>query len=141
MNSLDVIKLSFLIGLGLSIIYCILTQCFPKIMNKAAVIGALIVILAFAILVVLYSTNSVFKYVVAIILALLFIALLANFLKYRKTFELQGIFLTAASNMLKKRLLTFAYIPLFILILVAFILILVLEFSAFWAGGNIQFDA
>lgn len=143
-NSIDVIKLSFLYGLALSLIYCVLTQCFPKHMNKFAVLASLLVILAFTILVLLYNSSpafAVYKYVVMGILLFLFIVLLANFIKYRKAFELQAIFLNEATKMLSKRKLTFAYIPLFILIFVAFVILLVLEFGAFWGGGHLEFNA
>lgn len=58
MNSLDTIVLGMIISAGISIIYLILVQLFPKIMNWGVIFGAMVLTLALAICMFTYSSNS-----------------------------------------------------------------------------------
>lgn len=139
-NSLDVIFLSFWIGLGVSAIYALATHFFPKEMNLVGTIGGIAVIAVYSILLLIYNTHGSSQFVVAIIFLMIAGILLFTVLRYWKTYKIQGIFLERASKMLRKNLKVYLYIILFMVALSMFIVLLVCEFAAFWGGGHLIFD-
>lgn len=131
--------ISIFIGLGVSLFYMLATLCFPKQMNYVGSIGGFVVIAIFAILLLFYQTHGSFQYPVAIIFLAIAVILAFTYFKYRKTFEIQGIFLNRASKMLRSKPLVFLYIPLFMIFLCLFFVLIVYEFSAIWGGGHLVF--
>lgn len=141
LNSIDVIKLCCIVSLGLAVIYTILTHCFPRFMNVAAVYAGILLTLGLTICFFTYPSNSGAKIPIAIFFLIVFIILLFNWCVHKKTFEMHGVYLEAATKMLgDDKCCTFAYIPLFLAMTVGFIFILILELKSFLGGGTLHFD-
>lgn len=141
-NSLDSIVLSMILAFSFSLLYLVLVQCWPKFMNKAVIMLGSLVILALAICMFTYHYDAYGKIFVAILLLVLFFIIVLSSCKNRRCVDMNGVFLSNASQMLgTSKCLTFLYIPLFILLLVGFIFLVIYEFRSFWAGGDLSFDA
>lgn len=126
-KSLDTIILCFFVALGFSILYMVLVQFFPKGMNYAAVILGWLAILASAICLFTYNTSeNIFRTIVGLLLILILIIIAVTFIKNQASLKIHGIFLNYSTKFIKDRPITLAYIPLFLLFLVAFITIVVL---------------
>lgn len=126
-NSLDTIILCFFVALGFSIIYMLAVQFFPEVMNFVAIVLGSLVILACAICLFTYGiSDSIFRIVVGCVLILFIIVIAITFFKNRDSLKIHGIFLKHSTKFIRDRPLTLAYIPLFFIFLVGFIVIIVL---------------
>lgn len=130
-----------IISLCLSILYVVLVQLLPKIMNKVVIILGCLVILALSICMFAYHWNDTGKWVLAALLLVLFFVIALSSYKSRRSWEMNGVFLEAAAKMLRtSKCLSFFYIPVFMLLLTGFIFLIIYEFRSFWTGGSITFD-
>jgi hypothetical protein len=126
-NSLDTIVLAMLVALGISIIYVILVQCFPYVMNRIVPFLALAVILALSICLFLYYWDAPAKTAIAIVLLVGFLVVFLGLIRNRRSIPMNGVFLSSATKMLRSdKCGSFGYIPLFIAFLTGFILIIVM---------------
>ena len=108
-------------------VYFILVQFLPKIMNYAAVILGGVIILVTAIILFFYPTNiSGLKILAGLILLLFLLLIIFTIFKNTDSWRMHSIFLKHSTHAIKQRKLTILYIPLFFIILVAFVTILVL---------------
>ena len=122
-------------------LYFVLVQLLPKIMNYAAVFVGCIIIFATIICVFTYNTpQTSLKNLAGVVLIIILIVILLTVCKNRDSWRMHAIFLKYATYMIKSRPGTLAYIPIFFAILVCFVIIVVLEFTAFWTTGTIVFD-
>ena len=141
-NSLDSIVLSMILAFSFSLLYLVLVQCWPKFMNKAVIVLASLIILALVICMFAYHYGAYGKIFVAIVLLILFFLIILSSCKNRRCVDMNGVFLSNASQMLgTSKCLTFFYIPLFIVLLTGFIFLVIYEFRSYWAGGSLHFDA
>lgn len=139
-SSLDSIVLSMILSASISVLYLILVQFMPKIMNKAVIILCLLVILAIGICVLTYSHDNAQKIAIGILLLVLFIVILLSYCRNRKAIDMNGVFLYHATRVAKDKCCTFVYILLFLAFLTVFILMIIAEFMAFWTGADLGFD-
>lgn len=131
-----------ILSISLSIIFFVLVQCIPKIMNKAVIILAFLVVLALSICAFTYYHDNTGRIIIGVLVLLTFIIIILSTCKNRRSLEMNGVFLDNATKMLRSdKWGTFFYIPLFIALLTCFILLIVYEFRSFWAGGSLAFDA
>lgn len=137
-KSIDVIVISFYIALIVSIIFILVVQFFPtKVIYIGTILG-LLMLLASIICVILYKTNHTkAKIVILVILVLLFLFSLLTTWKNPNSLRMHSIFLKWATVMVKNRILTVLYIPIFMIVLTLFICLLVFEFTGFWTSGHI----
>lgn len=63
-----------------------------------------------------------------------------NIFKNMNPLRIYGIFLDYSTKFVRERPITLVYIPIFFTILLAFVVLIVLEFSAFWMSGELTFD-
>ena len=141
-NSLDTIVISFFVALGFSFLFMILVHCLPKIMNYATVAAGIIAILATIICVFLYQTEQqTAKLIIGICLIVVLVIIVLTICKNTDSWKMHAIFLSYATKMIGDRCLTFLYIPIFFVAIVGFVVILVLEFTAYWSNGSLSFDA
>lgn len=127
-------------SIGLSILYVIMVQCFPKAMNRAIPILALLLILAVGICMFTYPQGSG-RTPIAVLLIIAFILIAVGIFRNRNAVTINGVFLEQAAHMLRKdRCGAFLYIPLFIAFLTGFILIIIMEFRSYWTGDRLDFD-
>jgi hypothetical protein len=126
-NSLDTIVLGLLLALGISIIYVIFVQCFPRVINFVVPYLSLVVIFALSVCLFLYYWDAPGKTAVAIILLIGFLFVLLGLIRNRQSIPMNGVFLNSAANMLRSdKCSTFGYIPLFVAFLVGFIFIILM---------------
>ena len=119
----------------------ILVQCFPKFMNTFSVFAGMVISFVLLVCFLTYS-NSTAKAPLIILFLIVFVILLVNYIKSRKAFEIQGVFLEAATKMLKdSKTVVFFYIPLFLAFTFLFGLMLILEFKSLVGGGKLDFNA
>jgi len=131
-----------IISIGISIIFLVLVQCLPRVINWIVLGVSVLVILGLSICVYLYYANSSGRILVGVLLTLLFILILLSLIRNRKAITLNGVFLESAAEMFRSggKWATIFYIPLFIAFLTAFIMIVIYEFRSYWTGGNLEFD-
>lgn len=111
-------------------------------MNYAAVIVGCLIILATIICVFTYNTTETgVKNFTGIVLVIILVVILLTVCKNRDSWRMHAIFLKYATYVIKARLSTLIFIPIFFVFLVLFAMILVLEFTAFWTTGQIYFDS
>ena len=136
MNSFEAIVICMISALGISIVYMILVQFWPEIMNKVALIIGIVLMTSIFLCICFYPTDYT-KSKIAIIFfyLLLLVTTVGTLWKNRNNIEIHGIFLQYSTRMLTSRLYVFLYIPLFMVILTLFILIVIFEFKAFWTSG------
>lgn len=140
-NSIEVISSCCLFSLGLSVLFVILTQFLPKFINFIAVYGGIILLFALIICFFVYDSKVSAKIPLGIVLLVIFAILVLNLIKNRKTFSMYGIFLEAATKMLKsEKCCTFMYIPIFLAFTALFGLIIVFELKSYLGGGSMKFD-
>ena len=61
-------------------------------------------------------------------------------LKNTDSWRMHAIFLKQATVMIKDRPLTLLFVPVFFVMLLAFAVLVVLEFTAYWSSGEVSFD-
>lgn len=111
-------------------------------MNNLAVILGSIIILACAICLFTYgASENLFRIIIGCILIFMLIVIVTTFIKNQSSLRIHGIFLTYSTHFIRDRPLTLLYIPLFLLFLIAFIIMIVLEFSSFWTTGDLSFSS
>jgi len=127
MNSIDVVFLCCFLAGGLSILYLLLTQFFPKIMNIFAVYIGIFFTLGLTICFFTYDSNSPWKIPIGIALLIAFVILVFNLCKNGNTLKIHGVFLDASTKMLcLDRCFTFIYIPIFLVFIVIFAVLWIL---------------
>lgn len=125
-------------AIGFSILYLLAVQFMPNIISYVSVILGWLVILAATICIFTYSTEAVaFKIVIGCLFAIVLIAILYTTIKNLNSMKIHSIFLSYSTKLFKERPIVFIYIPIFLVLLLCFIVILILEFVAFWSSGNL----
>lgn len=110
-------------------------------MNFVAVGLGMLVLLITTIAVFTYSTQYIkLKIFIGIVLLLLFIFFGLTIYKHYDSLYLHSIYLKWSTKMLVDRKLTVVYIPIFLVVLIGFIIMIVLEFSGIWTAGKLNFD-
>lgn len=140
-HSIDTIKLSFVVAIGASFLFMLAVQCFPAFMNYFTLVLGCIAILISAVCVFLYRTSQhPIKEIIAAVLLCILLIILLTICKNTDSWRMHSIFLSYSTKMISHRCTTLFYIPIFAVILVAFIAMLVLEFTAFWSYGTVTFS-
>lgn len=130
-----------ILAIGISILYLVLVQCFPKAMNIAVPILSLLTILALAICMFTYYSDAAGKIPIAIVLLVAFLVIALGLFRNRNSVRMNGVWMTKATQMLASaKCGAFLYIPLFIGFLTGFIFLIILEFRAFWTGSSLHFN-
>ncbi len=110
-------------------------------MNTAAVYLGILLTLGLTICFFTYNSSSPMKIPIAIGFLIVFILLVFNLIINKKTFEMQGVYLEAASKMLgDEKCFTFIYIPMFLVFTFLFALIWIFEVQSFLGGGKVHFN-
>ena len=141
MRSLDLILISMAVSFGLSVIYMILVQFLPRIMNFVAVIAGLILMIALMICIALYDTDyTKSKWAVFVVLLILVVVTVGTVFFNWNGWSVHGLFLDEATKMVCDRLEALLYIPLFLIMATGFVFLLLFEFRSFWMHGTLNFD-
>lgn len=125
-----------------SILFMLLVQCIPQIMNRAAVIIGTVAIIALAIAFIVYPSkiNSETRFLVFAITLILLLIIICTFIKNFKSWGLNGIFLKYATKFICARLYLLLLPILFLGLMAAFFFFQVLQYRSFWSNGELEFD-
>lgn len=139
-NSIDTISLCFFVSFAFCVIYLLAVQ-FVKKINFIVVILGWLITLACLICVTTYNTSLLgVKLAQTVILGVALLVIACWLWRNHQDLEIYDIFLRRAANMVKSKPSILLYIPIFVVILYAFLVIVVLEFTAFWSSGFLMFD-
>lgn len=122
-NSVETVKKSMLYLLGLSFLYMLLVQCFPKFMNRFAVIAGLVCLIGLAVCIMIRPTeggSDLIKYIAFGICVFILLITICTFAGNWRSWGLNGVYLDYSTKFLCSRLHTFVYIPIFIIFVCAF---------------------
>lgn len=125
----------------LSLVYFVLVQLIPLIMNFVVVALGMAMLLIIVICVFTYDTDLVkFKIFIAIFMLVLFVFFALTIYKHFASLYLHSIYLKWSTVMCANRKMSIFYIPIFICIVVGFTAIMIWEFTGFWTAGSINYD-
>lgn len=115
-------------------------QFMPKITNYAVVVLAIAFLIASIICIATYQTSQTSILILeATLLGVLLAIILINVFRGFKSWKMYSLFLTYSTKVVYDKKSILLYIPIFWGILFAFIVIIVLEFTAFWSSGSLAF--
>lgn len=84
---------SLLIAIGLSIVFIILVQCFPKYMIYGTVYAGSALLFILAVVLLLYKSNSKLNIVLSVVLLIVFAATVAGACMLHSSLALGSVFL------------------------------------------------
>lgn len=126
-NSIDTILFSMFIALIISVIFALLVQFIPSRISIIIVVLSMIVLLIAIICLFTYKTDHIkTKIILGIFMLVILIFSLLTIFKHKSSLDLHSIYLKWSTKMVKDRILTLLYIPIFVIILAAFIFIIIL---------------
>lgn len=135
-------------SLGLGLLWLSFVHIFPRIAPHAAHVLAVLTLIALGVLTLVafneyfypihsnFNFGSTWKYIIAGISFALAIIIFCMFWFYSNELRLQGIFLDYARTFLHDCTGTFAYIPLFLVLMAAFVALIVFQHLAFSSKNN-----
>jgi hypothetical protein len=104
-NSIDTIKLSALVALACSVVYFLLVQFLPKIMNFIVSIGGILMLIAIIICVFLYKTDfTAIKISLGVLLLFLLLLSSLTIIKHWNSVSLYSIYLKWSTKMFLDRI-------------------------------------
>ena len=141
-NSLAIITKSLIVVAIASVLYMILVQFCPRIMNRLAVVVGAIALIAVAVTVLLYPSgiSPILRWIVFAIAVIFVIIMVCTFAKYFEVWGLNGVFLDFGTQFLCSRLYLFILPVVFLALGVAFYFFQILQYRSFWSFGNLRFD-
>ena len=132
---------SVYLSLAFSVIYLVLVQLIPHKMAFIAVGAGMVILLIAAIVVLTYKTDFVkTKILIGVLMLLLLVFSILTIIKHKNSLYLYAIYLKWSTKAAKDRKLTVIYILIFMLILLAFCLLIIFEFTGFWTSGDLEFN-
>lgn len=141
-NSVHTISKTLLIVAAVSVVYMLLVQCIPRIMNRAAVVIGALSLIGLAITILLYksSINAATRYIVFAFILLFFLVMICVMTKHYNTWSLNGIFLDFASKFVLNRIFPLVMPIVFLGLGVAFYFFQLYQYRSFWTFGPLKFD-
>jgi hypothetical protein len=145
LNSWDSIKFSALLGVILGLVYLLLVQLAPRIINWVGVIGGGVAAIVLAIVLLTYRSTyfdgmRTGRVIFSIILFLVGLYLLISACLKQRQIRLNGVFLDYASRMTSINWPVFFYIPFFLLLVFALVVLTIFELFSFWSLKAPTFD-
>lgn len=139
-NSWNVLVMCLGIAIGLSVLFTIVVNFFPRQIIWVTVIGSLIVLLGLAVVLYAYKTTNNTKIIISILLALLWIVIAVSIWLYRKQITLSAIFLDEGTKFTANKPSTVFYIFLFLAFSLGFFLMIIYEYSGLVSMGVPSFS-
>lgn len=138
---LDSIILSCLIGLGLCLIFTLLIQQMPRRMTKYTLGFGCLILVIMAIFVLVFPQSYIAARIIfSLLLIVLVITIFLNWRKNKNKVAVYGEFAHHATEVVSSQKLMVIYIPIFLGILVVFILMILFELERLWSSAPIYFD-
>ena len=137
-NSWDSFRFCAFLAIPLGIFYLVLVQLFPLMMNWVGVIGGGVGALLLGLLLLFYRSvyfegMTTGRMVVGILMILVGLYLLISSCIKQKQLRLNGIFLVHTTRMVRLNWLIIFYIPFFLLLVFALIVLTLFELFSFWS--------
>lgn len=134
-----------LIALGVGIVWLILVHLIPRPMVKVAIVLSIIILVVGGLLLFIDQTpgwegNTFWKILIGIVLLAFAILFSLFFCFYRLRIGLTAIFLDWSRQFLREKLITLAYIPIFIAFTLGLIILCVFQYLAFLSHNEPQPD-
>jgi hypothetical protein len=128
--------------LGLGLLYVVLVQFLPRIVNYIAVIGGGLALLAFGIHLFLYpnAKYALIKQIWAVIAIVAGLVLILAAWFYRAQMRINSIFLYHSTRLIATNSGMILYIPAFILLAFGLIALSIFEFLSFWSIPDPEFN-
>jgi hypothetical protein len=128
------------IALALAVVYTLLVQFFPKLMNKLSVVLGLVFICVMLLLLVVYPTGNVaVRVVVALVLLLLVGIVGLGAFRSKACLDMHGVFLYHATQLVKQNTNIIVFVPIFLVMFTLFIIIILWEFKSLWSSASVVF--
>lgn len=124
--------------MGLALAYVFAVQWLPKIMNYLSIILGLIFAFVMLCFVAFYPTDSVGSRIAFSLIFLVLVIIVAiGAFKSKACFNMHGLFLFHATNLIKEKFKLLVFIPIFLGIFVLFVIIIILELRSLWSSAKI----
>jgi hypothetical protein len=104
----------------------LLVQCFPRVMNRIAVVAGIVCLIGLAVCLMIRPTegsSDLIKYIAFGIAVLILLIVICTFAGNWRSWGLNGVYLDYSTKFLCQRLHTLVYIPIFIVFICAFALL------------------
>ena len=135
-ESANTILLSVALALALSVGFFFLVQCFPSQMNHLTLVfGLIIMVFAVVFLVFCATAHTLERWLLVIFLAFFFVATLLGVVAMRPSLKFHAIFLSHSTKLISSNWRILWYIPIFMIVLVLFVLMIILEVRSFWSSA------
>ena len=120
------------ISILLSLLYCAVTQCIPKFINRIILSMGLLILFALIVCAWTYPTVHIKSKIIAglVIMGLFIIIAIIAYL-FQEAVKANGVFLEQATILLSEKPLIFMNIIPFIIVLAAFCWMMILELNSF----------
>lgn len=110
-------------------------------MNYAVLVLGSLVLIAAVFCVLFYKSDQIGSKLFFVIIPIIFAIIIGLLsLTYMESMRMFKVLLKLSAKIVANRLIMLVYIPIFLVLLFAFMVIIVLEFTSFWTLGNLTFD-
>jgi cell division protein FtsW (lipid II flippase) len=95
-NSVEVVKKAMVAVIALSVLYMLCVQCFPRIMNRVAVVAGIVCLIGLAVCLIIRPTegsSDLIKWIAFGITAFILIVVICTFAGNWRSWGLNGVFL------------------------------------------------
>jgi hypothetical protein len=129
------------IALGLAVVYTLLVQFFPRMMNKLSVVLGLVFMCVMLLLVVVYPRGNVaVRVVVAVVLLLLVGIVGLGAFRSKACLDMHGVFLYHATQLVKQNIKIIVFVPIFLVVFSLFIVVILWELKSLWSSAPLIFS-
>lgn len=145
MNSWDSIRFCSILGVVIGLVYLILVQLCPQVMNWVGIVGGGVASIALGIVILIYKSiyfdgMNTGRIILAVFLILIGLYLLASACLKQRQIRLNGVFLDHASRMVTINWAIVFFIPFFLLLILGLITLTVFELFSFWSLKSPSFN-
>ncbi len=122
-----------------SVIYMILVQCLPRIMNRVSVVVGVLALIALSATIILYPSNisPLLRWIVFIIAVVFLLIMVCTFAKYFSMWGINGVFLEFGTKFIRERLYLLVLPIIFLALGAGFYFCEILMYRSFWSFGEL----
>lgn len=133
--------LSCLIGLGICLIFMLLVQQMPRKMTKYTLGFGCLILLIMAIFVLVFPRSYLLARIIfALVIVMLLITIFLNWRKNKNKVAVYGEFASNSAELVSSHKLMIIFVPIFLGILVLFVMIIMFELERLWSSAPVYFD-
>jgi hypothetical protein len=138
-NSVNIIEKCLVITAIASVIYMILVQCLPRIMNRVSVVVGVLAMIALSATIILYPSNisPLVRWIVFIVATVFLLIMVCTFVGYFRFWGLNGVFLEFGTTFVGERLYLLVLPIIFLALGAGFYFCEILMYRSFWSFGEL----